>query len=441
MRARAVASRKSARKCGSSAASSGIVRRNEIRAELHAALAASDLGAYVVDCSPNRPGLHLICSKVDVEAICRVVDALDWTWRRVDGPRLPGSSRQINWSFAGGVRLWLTAPGVGATAHTYRSAGAILRSLPPASPGLQEAPGWAAALTTIVRAGPAALERSPGLLAEVQETWAGDPRLLAVAADARLGEAVSKAVTLTDPAEAATVIPDLRRSRVLDAALRRVPRRMKNALVRPTRCRFDGLELLAGPHVFLPRVESEHLVHAAIAHFDELPPGPKRGIDVGTGVGAIALAVCARMPSARMVGLDLMRDPIRWAHRNARRLGLAHAATFAVSDLLSQVPKPWRSGVDLVVGNIPCVAAADFGGAADTGAVGYVGEGGDGLGLHRRLLADARQVLSVDGAVCLQLRPDQLEPLSAEAERGGWQVRSTDVASSVAFATLRRQPT
>lgn len=184
-----------------------------------------------------------------------------------------------------------------------------------------------------------------------------------------------------------------------------------------TRCRFDGLELLAGPGTFLPRGVSEELVHEAA----ERLAGVKRPVlvDVGTGCGAIALALARRFRDARVLGCDLDEGALTWAWRNGCRLGLDHAQ-FAAGSLLEPVPGDLRGRVTLVVGNVPCVPPDAFEGSLDAPAQAYVGADADGLGLQRTVAADARGVLAPGGWLLVQLGPSQWDPFRAALQDLGY---------------------
>ena len=107
---------------------------------------------------------------------------------------------------------------------------------------------------------------------------------------------------------------------------------------------FRRLELAVDPRVLIPRPETEHLVEAVL----ELPQGA-RVIDVGTGSGAIALALKDERPDLRVVGTDASADALAVARANAVRLGLEIELVHA--DLLARVPGP----IDAVVSNPPYV--------------------------------------------------------------------------------------
>jgi release factor glutamine methyltransferase len=107
---------------------------------------------------------------------------------------------------------------------------------------------------------------------------------------------------------------------------------------------FRSIELAVDPRVLIPRPETEHLVEAVL----ELPAGA-RVCDVGTGSGAIALALAAERPDLEVVATDASAEALEVARANAQRLGLA--VEFHHGDLLASV----RGPLDAVVSNPPYV--------------------------------------------------------------------------------------
>ncbi len=115
---------------------------------------------------------------------------------------------------------------------------------------------------------------------------------------------------------------------------------------------FWTLELEVGPAVLIPRPETELIVEQALAR---LPAGPARVADLGTGSGAVALALAAERPRWHVVATDSSADALGVARRNAERLGLG--VDFRHGDW-AQALRPDES-FDLIASNPPYVAAGD----------------------------------------------------------------------------------
>lgn len=116
---------------------------------------------------------------------------------------------------------------------------------------------------------------------------------------------------------------------------------------------FRYLELEVGPGVLIPRPETEVVAQFAI---DLLPPDGV-AVDVGTGSGAIALALKQERPDARVIATELSEEAIAWARRNRERLGLE--IELVAGDLLEVVPSELAGAVDVVVSNPPYVAVEE----------------------------------------------------------------------------------
>jgi len=112
---------------------------------------------------------------------------------------------------------------------------------------------------------------------------------------------------------------------------------------------FRGIELAVDPRVLVPRPETELLVELAL----ELVP--RRLLDVGTGSGAIALAVATELPECEVVATDTSPGALEVARANAERLGLAGRVAFQEGTLPPRDPP-----FDLVLANLPYVSEADW---------------------------------------------------------------------------------
>ena len=111
---------------------------------------------------------------------------------------------------------------------------------------------------------------------------------------------------------------------------------------------FHGIELLVGPDTLIPRPETELLVETAIAALERNPEATV--LDVGTGCGAIAIAVANAAPRARVVATDVSKGALRIAALNVARHGVAVA--LVQSDLASALAR-----ADIVLANLPYVPA------------------------------------------------------------------------------------
>ena len=146
---------------------------------------------------------------------------------------------------------------------------------------------------------------------------------------------------------------------------------------------FRRLELAVDHRVLVPRPETEHLVEAALG----LPEGA-RVVDVGTGSGAVALALKDERPDLEVIGVDYSEDALDVARANARRLGLE--VTLLAGDLLA----PVEGRIDAVVSNPPYVGESEEG-ALPADVVRFepsvaLFAGADGLDAIRRLIPAAR---------------------------------------------------
>ena len=179
---------------------------------------------------------------------------------------------------------------------------------------------------------------------------------------------------------------------------------------------FRGLDLDVDRRVLVPRPETELLVDRCLALLDGLA-GPDV-LDVGTGSGAIALALASELPEARVFGCDVSEEALEVARGNGERLGID--VEWAVSDLLA--------GVDgrrfhLVASNPPYVAAGEIA-ALDPEVRDWeprratVG-GETGLEVIERLVAAAPPALEPGGALVLEVGAGQAGAVAQLFESAG----------------------
>jgi release factor glutamine methyltransferase len=114
---------------------------------------------------------------------------------------------------------------------------------------------------------------------------------------------------------------------------------------------FRRLELAVDPRVLIPRPETELLVELAL----ELRPGSV--LDIGTGSGAIALAIADELPQSAVIAVDTSAAALELARENAERVGLADRVEFALGTF-----PPAEGGFELAVANLPYVSEAEWDG-------------------------------------------------------------------------------
>jgi release factor glutamine methyltransferase len=162
---------------------------------------------------------------------------------------------------------------------------------------------------------------------------------------------------------------------------------------------FNGLALWrADGRVMTPRPASERLVAEASRR---LRGGHRRVADVGTGSGAIAIAIASICPETEVWATDNDSAAVHLARRNVERYGLGRRVFVRRGDLLEPVPPP----LDLIVANLPYVPHAAAAKHPDLRRepASAVFAAGDGLGHYRRLIDIAGDWLAADGTLLLQL--------------------------------------
>ncbi len=120
-------------------------------------------------------------------------------------------------------------------------------------------------------------------------------------------------------------------------------------------CDFLGHCLAVGPSVMIPRPETELLVEQALARL-----GRERALvaDLGTGSGAVAIAIAARRPAARLVATDISAEALAVARENLERHGLADRVELRQGDWFEALHQ--GETFDLIVSNPPYVATPDL---------------------------------------------------------------------------------
>jgi release factor glutamine methyltransferase len=178
---------------------------------------------------------------------------------------------------------------------------------------------------------------------------------------------------------------------------------------------FFGLDLEVRPGVFVPRPETEVLVEVALeALAGEHEP---RVVDVGTGTGAVALAVKQHLPGAEVVAVDQSEEAVDLARDNAVRLGLD--VSVRRGDLLGPLPAAWRGTVALIVSNPPYVEVAAYPDLPREVRADPVEALVGGTEVHRRLAGEAGTWLAPGGWLILEIGEGQAAEVRAILDRAG----------------------
>lgn len=191
---------------------------------------------------------------------------------------------------------------------------------------------------------------------------------------------------------------------------------------------FYGHMLAVSPAVLIPRPESELLVELAIDWLNANPTA-RRVIDLGTGSGAIAIAVAKAVPGVRIVARDVSAPALRVAAKNIGRYRLRRRITTAKGNLLRG-----SAPADLILANLPYISEAQKRGRPKElkyePALALDG-GEDGLALIRAALAQAPAVVRPSGAVLFECDPAQARRIVHLAQ-GHWPSAQVTVHKDLA---------
>jgi release factor glutamine methyltransferase len=191
---------------------------------------------------------------------------------------------------------------------------------------------------------------------------------------------------------------------------------------------FCGRQFLCDKRALVPRPETEQLVELLKSEIRN----PKSEIlDIGTGSGVIALSLAAMFPEAKITATDVSDDALALARENAARLGLT--ATFTKTDLLDGV----EGTFDLIVANLPYVAAADRGTLSrevlhDPEIALFGGERGDEV--VRKLIEAAPARLKPGGLLALEVGLGQADDLAALMTQKNYH----DIKKEADYAGVKR---
>ncbi|HWU61618.1 MAG TPA: peptide chain release factor N(5)-glutamine methyltransferase [Ensifer sp.] len=188
---------------------------------------------------------------------------------------------------------------------------------------------------------------------------------------------------------------------------------------------FYGLKLKLSTGTLEPRPDTEVLVDALLPVLEEMVrQGRKpRILDLGTGTGAICLALLQECPDATGVGTDLSKDALITAKGNSDGNGVGPRFETLQSDWFSQV----RGSFDVIVSNPPYIPTADIAAldreVREHDPIAALDGGDDGLDPYRVIANQADQHLAEAGVVAVEFGWNQLEAVQSIFEAAGFVVR------------------
>jgi release factor glutamine methyltransferase len=187
---------------------------------------------------------------------------------------------------------------------------------------------------------------------------------------------------------------------------------------------FWSMDFVVTPDVLIPRPETESLVEAALQRLENAAPG-RHILDLGTGCGAVVLALAARAPQHLFFASDVSQAALAVAVRNAGAHNLEENVRFFCGSWLEAVQNR-LAGLDMIVSNPPYIRRS----AIDHLQVEIrrfeplmaLDGGEDGLRCLEQIITAAGSCLNADGSLLLEIGYDQKEAVAAMVDRVGGYV-------------------
>lgn len=181
---------------------------------------------------------------------------------------------------------------------------------------------------------------------------------------------------------------------------------------------FHDIRLQVQPGVLIPRPETELLVEAVIKRLEGIEE--PRIVDLGTGSGAIALALAKALPQAKVLAVERSQEALAQARSNADALGLRDQVAFRSGD--------WLQGLELqadcIVSNPPYLTESEWAEAQpevrDHEPKQALVAGDDGMADLKAIVTAAKPHLAESGFIALEMGIDHGEPMRTYAESAGY---------------------
>ncbi|WP_411699904.1 peptide chain release factor N(5)-glutamine methyltransferase [Conyzicola sp.] len=256
-----------------------------------------------------------------------------------------------------------------------------------------------------------------GAVSQLSRAGVPNPRvdaelLIGHVLDLNRGQVQSKAIT-----DAALTEADA--SRIAELVERRAAREPLQHIT--GRAPFRQLNLAVGPGVFVPRPETEQVVQFAIDALRATATAQPIGVDLGTGSGAIALAMATEVPHARVYGVEVSPLAFVWTRQNFRESGASNA-TPIFTDLAVALPE-LDGTVSVVISNPPYIPRAAIPRDPEVRLfdpeIALYG-GDDGLDVVHRVSATGLRLLHSGGTLVMEHGELQAAEIAALLRADGW---------------------
>jgi release factor glutamine methyltransferase len=175
---------------------------------------------------------------------------------------------------------------------------------------------------------------------------------------------------------------------------------------------FMSLEFDVNEDVLIPRPETENLVEEIISYCRDNELQNAQIIDIGTGSGAVAVSLAHYLPDAKVVGVDISKEAVKTARKNAEKFELEERLSIVNSDLLEGFIKRDITGIDIIVSNPPYISDSEMEELppeVKKEPETALKAGREGLDFYKKLIPQSSQVLKDGGKIFLEIGSSQAE--------------------------------
>ena len=170
---------------------------------------------------------------------------------------------------------------------------------------------------------------------------------------------------------------------------------------------FYGLRLYTTPAALIPCPDTEILVEEVLREVVIFSESTLKILDIGTGSGAIALALSSKLPNASVIGIDISSDAIALAEKNKARLKLQNVSFEVIDVFNDSMEKKISHSIDILVSNPPYVSLKEFE-SLDTEVREFdpriaLTDEADGFIFYRRIAEIAPEILKVGGKIVVEV--------------------------------------